>query len=132
MLDIYEEPIRDVTSALTNSVFDNMELIFRTGKKHEEAIKSILDAGLEHRLLEIINRQYPYVSVSFYMPLWIGMIYNAFIEWAKKGMDEPVEAAAARVSAGLKMVAESIETGLTNNTQNMRMEEDSACSSTHS
>ena len=47
------------------------------------------------------------------------MIYNAFIEWARAGMDEPVEKAVERVTAGLKLVAESIEADLTNRTQNM-------------
>lgn len=121
MLDIYQEPINDVISALGNSVFDNMELIFRTGKRHKEAFKAILDAGLEHNLLNIMNRCYEDVSVSFYIPLWIGMIYNAFIEWAKTGMDEPVEEAVERVKAGLKLVAESIESGSTNSTQNTRL-----------
>lgn len=108
-------------ATLGHSIFDNMELIFRTGQKHKDAIKSILDAGLEHNLLNTMNEQYQGVSVSFYIPLWIGMIYNAFIEWARAGMDEPVETAVERVKAGLKLVAESIETGLTNDTQNLRL-----------
>ena len=121
MLEIYKEPIDEVIAALGHSIFDNMELIFRTGQKHKDAIKSILDAGLEHNLLNTMNEQYQGVSVSFYIPLWIGMIYNAFIEWAKTGMDEPVETAVERVKAGLKLVAESIETGLTNDTQNLKL-----------
>ena len=68
-----------------------------------------------------MNKRYEGVSVSFYIPLWIGMIYNAFIEWARAGMDEPVEKAVERVTAGLKLVAESIEADLTNRTQNMRL-----------
>ena len=97
------------------------ELVFRTGKKHKEAIRSIQDAGLEHNLLTIINKRYEAVAVSFYIPLWIGMIYNVFIEWARTGMSEPVETTVERVTEGLKMVAESIETGLTNDTQNLRL-----------
>ena len=118
---IYREPIDEVIQALGTSIFENMEMIFRTGKKHEEAIRTILDAGLEHNLLAIMNKRYEGVSVSFYIPLWIGMIYNAFIEWARAGMDEPVEKAVERVTAGLKLVAESIEADLTNRTQNMRL-----------
>ena len=121
LFDIYQEPIDEVICALGTSVFENMEIIFRTGKKHEEAIRTILDAGLEHNLLAIMNKRYEGVSVSFYIPLWIGMIYNAFIEWARAGMDEPVEKAVERVTAGLKLVAESIEADLTNHTQNLRL-----------
>lgn len=121
MIDIYKEPIDDVISALGTSIVENIELIFRTGKKHEEAFRSIIDAGLEHNLLNIMNERYEGVSTSFYIPLWIGMIYNAFIEWAKTGMAEPVETAVERVMTGLKLVAESIEIGLTNSTQNSRL-----------
>lgn len=121
MFDIYKEPIDDVISALDNSVFENMEMIFRTGKKHEKAIKSILDAGLEHNLLTMMNKRYEDVTVSFYITIWIGIIYNSFIEWAKTGMSEPVEKTAERLKEGLKLVADSIETGLTNSTQNKRL-----------
>ena len=112
MLDVYREPIDEVISALGNSVCENMELVFRTGKKHEKVFRSILDAGLEHNLLKMINERYENASVSFYIPLWIGMIYNAFIEWARMGMAEPVEEVAKRITEGLQQVAESIENGL--------------------
>lgn len=123
MLDIYREPIDEVISALDSSVFDNLETIFRTGKKHRKAIETLLDSGLEHNLLRIMNERYEGSSVSFYIPLWIGMIYNGFIEWARSDMDEPVESAVERVRKGLSLVADSIETGLTNDTQNKRLYE---------
>lgn len=121
MLDIYKEPIDEVFLVLGNSIFENIETIFRTGKRHEKAIKSIIDAGLEHNLLDIMNSRYEDASVSFYIPLWVGMIYNSFFEWAKTGMDEPVEAVVERVNTGLKLVADSIETGLTNSAQNKQL-----------
>lgn len=121
MLEIYREPIDDVLSAFGTSVFENMEAIFRIGKKHGKAIRSILDAGLEHNLLKMMNERFENVAVSFYIPLWIGMIYNSFIEWARNGMEEPVDAAVERVHAGLRLVAASIETGLTNSSQNKRL-----------
>lgn len=118
MLEVYGEPINEVVSALGTSIFENMEIIFRTGKQHEKAFKAILGAGLEHRVLDIMNDLYEDASVSFYIPLWVGMIYNAFFEWIKAGMDEPVEEAIARVKVALELVATSIENGLTNSTQN--------------
>ena len=118
ILDIYNEPINDVISALGNSVFDNIEMIFIIGKKHEKAIKSMINAGLEHNLLNLMNKHYEDVSVSFYIPMWNGIIFNSFIEWVKSGTSEPVESALERVKDGLRLLADSIETGLTNNTQN--------------
>ena len=121
MLEVYGGPIDVAVSALGASVFENIETIFRTGKDHEEAFKAIVGARLEHVVLDRMNELYEGVSVSFYIPLWIGMIYNSFFEWVKTGMDEPVEAAVERVKAGLLLVAESIETGLTNDSQNKRL-----------
>ena len=118
MFDIYREQVDEVFSEFGSSVSENMETIFRVGKQNEKAIKAIIDAGLEHNLLDIMNKRYEGVSVSFYIPLWVGMIYNGFIEWAKSGMDEPMDAAIDRVKAGLILVAESIDTDLTNTTQN--------------
>ena len=65
-----------------------------------------------------MNRRYEDVTVSFYIPLWNGMIYNSFIEWARTGMTEPVETAIERVRSGLRLVALSIERDLTNGEQN--------------
>ena len=121
MFDIYREPIDDVISALDDSISHNLELVFQTGKKHAEAFQSIIDAGLEHNLLKIMNTRYEGVSTSFYVPLWNGMIYNAFIEWARTGMSEPVETTVERISEGLRLVAQSIETGLANSAQNPKV-----------
>lgn len=121
MYDIYNELINDVISALDYSVMANIETIFTMGKKHEKAFRSIISAGLEHKLLDYMNNRYEDVSVSFYIPLWNGMIYNAFIEWAKTGMTEPVETAIERVRNGLRLVALSIENDLTNSAQNKRL-----------
>lgn len=111
MRDIYREPIEDIDSKISNSVFDNVEIIFRTGKKHETAIKVILEAGLEYNYLNLLNERIEDASSFYFTRLWIGMIFNSFFEWARSGMDEPVEMAVERVKAGLKMVSASIETG---------------------
>ncbi len=121
LIDMYREPIDEVFSALSDSVFDNLELIFRMGKKHESLIRTMIGAGLEHRFLLKMNEQFEGVTTSFYIPLWNGMLYNAFIEWVKSGMDEPVEEILEKVKEGLKLVAVSIETGLTNSSQNHRL-----------
>ena len=121
MMEICNEPINDVISSLGVSVMDNIETIFIIGKKHEKAIQCMIKSGLEHNLLKIMNQHYENASVSFYIPLWIGMIYNSFIEWARTDMQEPVEEAVERVRYGLRLVAESIENSQINNTQNRKI-----------
>ncbi len=121
LVDIYREPIEEILSALGGSIFENIELIFRIGKKHEASITAIISSGLEHLFLRRMNERFEGVSTSYYIPLWNGMIYNSFIEWARSGMTEPVDVTIEKVKQGLKMVAESIDTGLTNKTQNHRL-----------
>ena len=121
MLDICNEPINDVISALGSSIMDNMEMIFITGKKHEKAFKALIGAGLEHNILTLMNKRFAGASISFYIPLWNGMIYNSFFEWGRTGMSEPVEMAIEGVKLGLRLVADSIESGLTNSTQNRKL-----------
>ena len=121
LLEIYKDPIDNVIGILTDSIFDNLELIFKSGKRHEESIKVFIDAGLECNFLKLMNERYEGVESSFYIPLWNGMIYNAFMEWARAGMPGTVEQAVEQVKAGLRLVAESIDSGLTNSEQNQRL-----------
>lgn len=121
ILEIFQEPIDEVISSLGSSIFDNIEMIFKVGKKHEKAFQTIVNTGLEYKILNLMNKQYENVSVSFYIPLWIGMIYNSFFEWVKTGMTESVDSIVKKVNDALKLIAESIETGLTNNTQNQKL-----------
>ena len=121
MLDIYNEPIDDVISALGPSVMENIEMIFTTGKKHQKVFMTIINAGLEHNILTLMNRRFEDVSVSFYIPMWNGIIYNAFFEWVRTGMAESVDAVLERVKDGLRLLARSIDADLTNSTQNKRL-----------
>ena len=70
----------------------------------------------------MLNRRFEGVSTSFYIPLWNGLFYNAFIEWARDGMKGSVDETVERVQEGLKLLAEAIEIGLTNSSQNRRRE----------
>ena len=123
LMEICNEPVNDVISSMGISVMDNIETIFIIGKKHEKTIQCMINAGLEHYLLKTMNQHYENASVSFYIPLWIGMIYNSFIEWARAGMQEPVEEAVERVRYALKLVAESIENNQINDTQNRKIDQ---------
>ena len=121
MFDIFEEPILEVINSLGDSIFKNMEIIFKTGAKHEKEYKTLVDAGLEHNILDLMNKHYENVNTSFYIPLWNGMIYNAFFEWVRVGMPGPVETTITKVKEAMKMVAVSIETDSINRTQNKRL-----------
>ena len=68
LLDICREPIHEVISCLTDSVFDNMNAIFRIGIKHKSAIQIVISAGQEHEILNQMNRQFEDVTTSFYIP----------------------------------------------------------------
>lgn len=118
LLDIVQAPIDEVIAGLTDSIFDNMETTFRIGKKYESSFRAVIDAGLEHEFLKRMNKRYQNVSTTFYIPLWNGMIYNAFMEWARAGMPGTVEETVKNVKSSLKLVAESIQTGLRNSAQN--------------
>ena len=111
LMDIVQEPIDEAISALTDSIFDNMEITFRIGKKYESSVKAVIDAGLEQEFLNRMNKRFESKSKSsFYVTLWNGMIYNAFIEWARAGMPGTVEDAIENVITSLKQVADSIRT----------------------
>ncbi len=117
LMDICQEPIDEALAALTNSIFDNMEATFRIGKKYEPTVRIIIAAGLEHEFLRRMNKRFESKSASFYNVLWNGMIFNAFIEWARAGMPGTVEEAIEKVNAGLKQVAKTIQKGPRNQAQ---------------
>lgn len=118
MLDIFKLPLKEVFASLGNSVYENLDLIFRVADENKETIRMLARAGLAHRFLDVLNSRYEDASVSFYHPEWNGLLYNAAVEWVKSCPDEPVEDALVRVKEGLRLLAASIETGDTNKTQN--------------
>ena len=121
LIDLYRQPIEEIFNTLGVSIYTNLEWIFSTAYRHKEAIRTLIDAGLAYIFLSLMNERFENTSKSFYIPLWNGMIYNTVIEWVKSDTDETPENAAARMSEALKMVAESIETGKTNPTQNAKL-----------
>ena len=121
LLAIVQEPIEESIACLTDSIFDNMEITFRIGKKYESSVRAVIAAGLEHVFLERMNKRFETAADSFYIPLWNGMIYNAFIEWARAGMPGTVEEAIENVNASLRQVADSIHTALLNKAQNTQL-----------
>ena len=118
MLDIFKLPLMEIFTSLGNSVYDNLDMIFHVAEKQMKDIRTMIDAGLAHRFLDVLNSRYENTTVSFYHPEWNGLLYNSVVEWVKSGTDETADEALVRVKDGLKLLAASIETGDTNNTQN--------------
>lgn len=122
MLEIYQKPLEDVFFTLSDSVYENLEWIFRTAHTHKAALRTLIDAGLVHHFLDMMNARYENASKSFYIPIWNGLLYNCVIEWIKSDTDESVESAVERMKAALGMLTQAIDTGRTNPTQNVRLE----------
>ena len=123
MLDIYQKPLQEVFFTLGDSVYENLEWIFKTAYKHKPALRALIDAGLAHKFLDMMNARYENAAKSFYIPIWNGLLYNCVIEWIKSDTDEPVEHAVARMKEALTLLTKSLETGTTNPTQNAKLTE---------
>lgn len=122
MLEIYQKPLEDVFFTLSDSVYENLEWIFRTAHTHKAELKTLIDAGLVHHFLDMMNARYENASKSFYIPIWNGLLYNCVIEWIKSDTDESVESAVERMKAALGLLRQAIGSGRTNPTQNVRLE----------
>lgn len=121
-LDLYRKPLEEVFSSLDISIHANLSFIFQTAYRYKDAIRTLIDAGLAPIFLDMMNKRFEGTSKSFYIPLWNGLLYNAVIEWVKSGTDESAESAVARMRDALDLLAKSIETGMTNETENARLE----------
>lgn len=109
MLDIYQVFLDEIISSLSSSIFENIRILFTIAYKYKDGLKALIDAGLEHHLLDMMNETYEDVADPYYMSMWMGMIYNVLIKWAKTGMDDPLETTIERVASSKKLVAESID-----------------------
>ena len=110
MLDIYAGFLDDIIAELTTSIYRNVEIVFNIAQKNRAALEALINAGLEHHLLDMMNECFEEVADPFYMPMWIGMIYNVLVKWVKSKTDEPLETTIERIKADIKLVAKSIDT----------------------
>lgn len=108
MLDIYQVFLDEIISSLSFSILENARIVFTIAYKYKDGLKALIDAGLEHHLLDMMNETYEDVADPYYMSMWMGMIYNTLIKWAKTGMDDPIETTIERIISSTKLVAESI------------------------
>lgn len=122
MLDVYQGPLKEIFDSIGDSVYDNLEMILQTTRRYRANILALVDSGLAYTFLDMMNARYEDASKSFYIPLWNGLLYNAMVEWVRTGANEPAEVAAARLREALHLLAKSIESGETNETQNRRLD----------
>ena len=111
MLDIYAVFVDDILAVLTGSIERNAIIVFTIAQKNRAAFEALIDAGLEHHLLDMMNECYEDVADPYYMAMWMGLIYNMLMKWAKSGTDEPLETIIERTLADLRLMAEAINAG---------------------
>ena len=111
MLDIYAVFVDDILAVLTGSIERNAIIVFSIAQKNRAAFEALIDAGLEHHLLDMMNKCYEDVADPYYMAMWMGLIYNMLMKWAKSGTDEPLETTIERTLADLRLMAEAINAG---------------------
>ena len=58
MIDIYRETLEDVFFMLGGSVYENLERIFKTAYKNKDAIRTLINAGLAHTFLDMMNARF--------------------------------------------------------------------------
>ena len=101
MLDIYAVFMNDIIAAYSTSLFEYVEIFYNTAQKNKAALKALVDAGLEHHLLDMMNECYEDVADPYYMSMWMGIVYNVLIKWAKTGMGDPLEKTVARIMSSM-------------------------------
>ena len=111
MLDIYAVFVDDILAVLTGSIERNAIIVFSIAQKNRAAFEALIDAGLEHHLLDMMNKCYEDVADPYYMAMWMGLLYNMLMKWAKSGTDEPLETTIERTLTDLRLMAEAINAG---------------------
>ena len=111
MVDLYKKPLDTFFSTLDTSLELNLEWIFQKAYQHKDAARTLIDAGLAHIILDMMNDRFKDKAYSFYISMWIGLLYNAVIQWIKSDTDETPETAVARLKDAMNLLTDSIKTG---------------------
>ena len=111
LIDLCVSPLDKLVSTPNDSLRANLEWAFQTAYQNKKAVLTLIDAGLSHVFLDLLNERYASAAESFYFPIWNGLLYNTVIEWVKSGTDETPESAAARMLEALQQCAKTIQTG---------------------
>lgn len=94
----------------SNSLPDNWEWTFRLLRKYKDQLDLIIKAGLEHHLLEFMNKSLDFRSGSdFLEAMYNGLIYNVIIYWAKSGMQGTDRDAAEMILKSYHKIIEDVQ-----------------------
>lgn len=98
LYDTLDELTRVIALGATESLSGNWTATFCILRQHKEKLDLILKAGLEHHLLDRMNKSLDLkTGKDFVNAMNYGLIYNVLIYWAKSGMQGTNEEAAKRV-----------------------------------
>lgn len=94
----------------TASLTANWRLAFNYFLEHREKMNLIIQARLEHLLLNETNKNLDYSrGDDFVQAMNNGLIYNVIIYWAKSGMQEGSEAAALRIARSYVQIYQDVQ-----------------------
>lgn len=103
--DTVEEICNSFIAGASYSLEGNWELTFSILRKNKEKLDLIFQAGMEHHLLDELNKNLDYSSGNdFQAAMNNGLIYNVLTYWSKCGMkDSDLEAARRVIDAYQKI-----------------------------
>ena len=98
LYDTLDELSRVAHEGMSQSLPGNWTGTFRTLRKHKSELALILQAGLEHHLLDRMNEELDVESgEDFATAMNNGLIFNVLIYWVRSGMQGTDQEAARRI-----------------------------------
>lgn len=105
LYDTLDELDRAAHKGMTQSLSGNWAGTFRTLRRHKGKMELILQAGLEHHLLDRMNADLNLRDgEDFVAAMNHGLIFNVLIYWARCGMQGTDEEAAQKVVAAYAQI----------------------------
>lgn len=110
--------IDQIDQQITTALSGNWTSIFRYARKEQDKIRLLMEAGMEHRILDKMNQstlrsvtEYHAQSSYYEEALWNGMIYNIVMQWLRSGCKESDEEITAITLDALKHISAIVEKG---------------------
>lgn len=114
-----EEILYDVVKSIqdilikgaTNSLPGSWKWTFSFLRPYKKQLDIIIQAGLEHYLLDTINQSLDYESgQDFKNAMYNGLMYNVILYWVKSGMQETDEETANLILKSYREIVSDVET----------------------
>lgn len=107
--DTVEEICNSYVVGVSYSLEGNWELAFSILRKNKGKLDLIFQAGLEHHLLDELNKNLDYQSgKDFQTAMNNGLIYNVLTYWSKCGMKDTDRAAAKQVVEAYQSIIQEL------------------------